>query len=205
MSTKMILVTGFEPFGKEKINPSYEAVKLLPGQIGQWKLKKLELPVGFKESAKVLKKAVEVCTPDVLLCLGQAGGRNAITIERIAINIKDSRMADNFGIIPEDEKIIIDGPDGIFSNLPIKKMMKSVTDHNIPCFVSNTAGTYVCNTVLYHALYLCQNKYPGMRAGFVHVPFIYEQLTQTKSNYPGMRLTDIMEALEYMIEAIDDE
>lgn len=204
MHTKTLLVTGFQPFGGENINPSYEAVKYLPDKIGGWTLKKLELPVEFSTSIEVLKNAISNYTPDVVLSVGQAGGRNFITIERIAMNVKDSRVADNAGYIPEDEKIIENGPDGIFSNLPIKKMMKSVTDHNIPCAISNTAGTYVCNTVLYQALHLCNNEYPKMKAGFVHVPYIYEQITQRKINHPGMSLTDIVEALKYMIEAMDE-
>ncbi len=205
MHTKTLLVTGFEPFGGETINPSYEAVKGLSNEIGVWQIKKVELPVEFQKSVALLEKAVSTYKPDAILSVGQAGGRNSIAIERIAINVKDSKMADCAGVIPQDEKIIENGPDGIFSNLPIKNMMKAVTEHRIPCAISNTAGTYVCNTVLYQALYLCKSQYPDMKAGFVHVPYSYEQIIEKQTNAPGMALGDIVKALNYMIEAMETD
>ncbi len=205
MHTNTLLVTGFEPFGGEIINPSYEAVKGLSDEIGIWQIKKVELPVDFQKSVEFLEKAVSTYQPNAILSVGQAGGRNAITIERIAINIKDSKMPDCAGYLPQDEKIIENGPDGIFSNLPMKKMMRAVTKHHIPCAISNTAGTYVCNTVLYQALYLSKSRYPNMKAGFVHVPYSYEQITKKQTNASGMALEDMVKALTYMIEAMETD
>ncbi|SHJ70380.1 pyroglutamyl-peptidase I [Paramaledivibacter caminithermalis] len=196
-----ILITGFTPFGGEKINPSYEAVKLLDDVIAGAKIIKLEIPTVFRKSIEALDKAIKSEKPDIVMCIGQAGGRFEISIERIAINIDDARIADNEGNVPIDETIYPDGENAYFSNLPIKAMVKKIRENNIPANVSNTAGTFVCNHIMYGLLYLINKKYPDIKGGFIHVPFIPEQVMD-KRNMPYMTLDEIVNGLTYAIEAV---
>jgi pyroglutamyl-peptidase len=195
------LITGFTPFGGEKINPSYEAVKLLDDVIAGAKIIKLEIPTVFRKSIEALDKAIKSEKPDIVMCIGQAGGRFEISIERIAINIDDARIADNEGNVPIDETIYPDGENAYFSNLPIKAMVKKIRENNIPANVSNTAGTFVCNHIMYGLLYLINKKYPDIKGGFIHVPFIPEQVMD-KRNMPYMTLDEIVNGLTYAIEAV---
>ena len=151
-----VLITGFEPFGKETTNPSYEAVRLLPDEINGAKIVKAEIPVVFRKGGEEVQKLVRQENPDIVILVGQSGGRSAVTVERIAINCEDcpSGFPDNAGNSPQGEKIYEDGADGYFSNLPIKAMVKKMMDNDVPASVSNTAGTYVCNDLMYHLLYL---------------------------------------------------
>ena len=144
-----ILVTGFDPFGKESINPAIEAVKRLDDEIANAQIIKLEIPTIAHTSLAVIKQAIEDHEPDMVLSIGQAGGRSDITVERIGINIDDYRIADNGHQQPIDEKIFADGPDAYFVNLPIKAMVKSIRSAGIPASISNSAGTFVCNHVTY--------------------------------------------------------
>ncbi len=196
-----ILITGFTPFGGEKINPSYEAVKNLDNEILGEKIVKMEIPTVFRQSIKVLEKAIDNERPDVVLCIGQAGGRFEIGVERIAINLDDARIEDNEGNQPIDETIYTDGENAYFANLPIKAMVKKMRDNNIPASVSNTAGTFVCNHIMYGLLYLIDKKYPHIRGGFIHVPFITEQI-MNKRNTSSMTKDQIIKGLTYSIEAI---
>ena len=143
-----ILVTGFDPFGKESINPAIEAVKRLDDEIANAQIIKLEIPTIAHTSLAVIKQAIEDHEPDMVLSIGQAGGRSDITVERIGINIDDYRIADNGHQQPIDEKIFADGPDAYFVNLPIKAMVKSIRSAGIPASISNSAGTFVCNQVV---------------------------------------------------------
>lgn len=195
-----ILVTGFDPFGGESINPAFEAIKLIPDNIEGAEVFKVEIPTIFKESCEKLDQSIAEIKPDIVLCVGQAGGRFDITVERVAINIDDARIKDNKGNQPIDEIIYNDGKTAYLSNLPIKAMVKNITDNNIPCSVSNTAGTFVCNHLMYGLMYLIDKKYPDIKGGFVHVPFINEQVMD-KRNMPYMSVEHIAKALELGLAA----
>jgi pyroglutamyl-peptidase len=195
-----VLVTGFEPFGGEIVNPALEAVKKLDNNIAGVEIIKAEIPTVFKKSIEKLDKLIEKEKPDITLCIGQAGGRFDITIERVAINIDDARIPDNDGNQPIDEPIYEDGENAYFAKLPIKAMVKEIRDKKIPASVSNTAGTFVCNHIMYGLLYLIDKKYPNMKGGFIHVPFIPEQVVN-KKNIPSMSLEDITKGLTLAIKA----
>jgi pyroglutamyl-peptidase len=195
-----VLITGFTPFGGEKINPSYEAVKLLNDEIAGAKVVKLEIPTVFNKSIEALDKAIVAENPDIVICIGQAGGRFEISVERIAINMDDARIGDNEGNKPVDEAIYQDGENAYFSSLPIKAMVKRIRENNIPANVSNTAGTFVCNHIMYGLLYLANKKYPNIKGGFIHVPYIPQQVID-KKNMPYMTLNEIVDGLTYAIEA----
>lgn len=191
---KKLLITGFDPFGGETINPSWEAVKLLPEVIGEYEVHKMEIPTVFGLAAKtVLDKAAEV-RPDVILCVGQAGGRSGVTPERIGINIRNARIPDNAGNRPVEEIIVPGGPDGLFSTVPTAKMAQAIQDAGLPGAVSNSAGTFVCNDTLY----LLLHHYAGttVRGGFIHVPYLPQQGT------PNMPLEQIVQALTAAIAAL---
>lgn len=196
-----ILITGFDPFGGESINPALEAVKQLPDNILGAEIIKVEIPTVFNKSAEALEKLIDNHKPSVVICVGQAGGRFTVTPERVAINIDDARIKDNEGNQPIDIPIRKDGAPAYFSNLPIKAMVKNMVDNGFPAAVSNTAGTFVCNHIMYNVLYLIDKKYPGMKGGFIHVPYIPNQVIG-KANIPFMSLTNISKCLELSIEAI---
>lgn len=173
MSEKRLLITGFDPFGGQQINPSWAAVNALPDRIGEFELCKLPIPTVFGLAANtVLAKAAEF-QPHVILCVGQAGGRDAVTPERIAVNIRDARIPDNRGNRPRGEFVAADGPAAYFSTVPVADMAQAIRDVGIPATVSNSAGAFVCNDVLYSLLH----HYAGtpVRVGFIHVPYLPEQ------------------------------
>ncbi|VYU45953.1 pyroglutamyl-peptidase I [Clostridium tertium] len=196
-----ILITGFDPFGGENINPALEAVKKLPDTILGQEVIKIEIPTVFRKSLEKIEENIEKHNPDVVISVGQAGGRFGVTPERVAINMDDARIKDNEGNQPIDISIYEDGEAAYFSNLPIKAMVKEMTDNGIPASVSNSAGTFVCNHVMYGILYLVDKKYPNIRGGFIHVPYIPSQVT-TKPNMPSMSIDDIAKGLELSIKAI---
>lgn len=196
-----ILVSGFDPFGGEKINPAIESVKLLPDEIKGAKIIKVEIPTVARKSLKKLEEVIEIEKPDVVLSIGQAGGRTDISVERVGINMDDFRIKDSEGNQPIDEKIAKDGPDAYLVTIPIKAMVQKMIENKIPASVSNTAGTFVCNHVCYGMAHLASTKYPNMRTGFVHIPFLPEQVVD-KRNMPSMPLELIAKGLEYAIEAI---
>ena len=198
-----ILVTGFDPFGGEKVNPALEAVKSLPSEIHGAEIHWVEIPTVFYQSAEVLEAEIERYQPDVVLCIGQAGGRASLSPERVAINQDDARIPDNQGNQPIDEPIRMDGEVAYFSTLPIKAMVQAIKEEGLPATVSNTAGTFVCNHLMYQALYLADKKFPHMRAGFMHIPYMTEQVLN-KPNTASMCLTDIVRGIEAAIRAIVD-
>lgn len=197
-----ILVTGFDPFGGESINPAYEAVKLLPEQIEGAEIIKLEIPTEFRRSIQVIEEAVKKEQPDAVVSVGQAGGRAEITPEWVAINLAEARIPDNAGEQPQEEALESDGPAAYFSTLPVKQIVKNVQDCGLPCRISYTAGTYVCNSVMYRTLHMAAKIRPELLAGFIHVPYVMEQLIGKPSGTPGMALTDLVRGLEAAIEAI---
>ena len=198
-----ILVTGFDPFGGEKVNPALEAVKSLPSEIHGAEIHWVEIPTVFYKAADVLETAIVRFQPDAVLCIGQAGGRASLTPERVAINQDDARIPDNDGNQPIDTPIRLDGQAAYFSTLPIKAMVKAIKEVGLPATVSNTAGTFVCNHLMYQALYLADKKFPNMRAGFMHIPYMTEQVVN-KPNTASMNLTDIVRGIEAAIGAIVD-
>lgn len=195
-----VLITGFTPFGGEEINPAYEAVKNLEDMINGAQIIKKEISTVFHKSIDELDNLIEIDSPDIVICVGQAGGRFDISLERIAINIDDARIADNEGNQLIDEKIYDDGENAYFSSLPIKAMVRRIREGNIPASISNTAGTFVCNHLMYGLLYLINNKYPNIRGGFIHVPYSTEQVI-SKGNVPSMSIEDITKGLNFAIEA----
>ncbi len=195
-----VLVTGFEPFGKEKINPALEAVKRMKDKIQGAEIIKLEVPTVFNKSIKVLDKSIKEHTPDIVICVGQAGGRSNLTIERVGINIDDARIPDNDGNQPIDKEVFKDGENAYFSSLPIKAIVNELIKEKIPAEISNTAGTYVCNHLMYGLLYLIDKKYKNIKGGFVHVPFIQEQVLD-KKNTPSMFLDEITRGLNVIVKA----
>jgi pyroglutamyl-peptidase len=198
-----LLITGFDPFGNEKINPAWEAVKLLPSQIGNVEVNKLQVPTVFNKSIDVLLEGIKEHKPDVVLCIGQAGGRFDISIERVAINLDDARIKDNEGNQPIDEKIYLDGESAYFTTLPIKAMVEEIKKVKIPSSISNTAGTFVCNHIMYGLLYHINKFSLAKKGGFIHVPFITEQVID-KKNVPYMELETIAKGLEAAIKGISE-
>ena len=198
-----VLITGFDPFGGEKINPAWEAVKALPDNIDGIEVVKLQIPTVFKKSAKKLFENIDSVKPDVVICVGQAGGRYEFSVERVAINVDDGRIPDNDGYQPVDSPVFEDGENAYFSTLPIKAIVEEVKKVGIPSAVSNTAGTYVCNHIMYSLLYYLNKNNLNIKGGFIHVPFIPEQVIE-KKNTPYMELTRITKALEISIKAIRD-
>lgn len=192
-----ILVTGFEAFNGEQINPSEEIIKALAETFGE-ELYTLRLPVEFKEAEKKLTEAIAHLTPDITLSLGQAAGRECITIERVAINVDDAKYPDNIGYQPVDVTICGEGPAAYLTTLPLRGILTCLAENGIEARISNTAGTYVCNHVMYQALHLASNGYPAMKAGFIHVPYMKEQ-AEGKENAPYMELREMIQAAEIII------
>ena len=196
-----ILITGFDPFGGEPVNPALEAVKLMKDEITGAKIIKLEIPTVFQKSVEKIHEMMKAERPDVVLSIGQAGGRFGVTPERVAINVDDARIKDNEGNQPVDTPIFTDGEAAYFSNLPVKAMVEAIKNKGLPSTLSNSAGTFVCNHVMYGVLYYIHKEFPNVRGGFIHVPFITDQVV-TKPNVASMALADITEALEAAVEAI---
>jgi len=194
-----IIVTGFDPFGGETINPSIECVKALP-EIEGVELIRLELPTVFKESAKRLNEVINDVKPDAVLSVGQAGGRAGITMERIAINVDDARIPDNISQQPIDEAIQLDGEAAYFTTLPIKRIVKAIREAGISAEVSNSAGTFVCNHIMYQALFAATKADKPFKAGFMHIPFIPDQTTDK----PSLPLEESTKAVQIAIETIRD-
>ena len=197
-----VLITGFDPFGGEPINPALEAVKLLPDTISGAEIIKLEIPTVFRKSLAKIEEAIELHNPDIVISIGQAGGRFGITPERVAINIDDARIEDNEGNQPLNGPIFEDGENAYFSSLPIKAMVAEIRKADIPASVSNSAGTYVCNHLMYGVLYTIAKKYPSMCGGFMHVPFITSQVVNRPTNAPSLSLDTIVKGIEAACKAI---
>ena len=187
---KHLLITGFDPFGGETVNPSWEAVSRLPDTIGDYRLTKLQIPTIFSLAARTVLDAAKDDTPDVILCIGQAGGRDAVTPERVAINMASATIADNAGITPSEEPILPGGPDGIFSTVPVARMAEAIREAGLPGKISNTAGTFVCNDTLYRLLHHFAGT--GTRVGFIHVPHLPQQ---ARDGAPSMTQDAIIAAL----------
>lgn len=198
-----LLLTAFEPFGGEPINPALEAVRRVPDTVGGVQVIRLEVPTVFRASIDTVASAIAREQPDAVLCVGQAGGRFGITPERVAINLDDAAIPDNAGSQPVDAPIFADGAPAYFSTLPIKAMVQAIRAAGLPASVSNTAGTFVCNHLMYGVLYTLEKHYPGVRGGFVHVPFAPGQAACRTAPTPSMSLDDMARGLAAAIRAIE--
>lgn len=197
-----ILVTGFEPFGGETINPSVEVIKRLPSSMLTAEIIPLEIPTAAVKSAAKIKEAVFALQPDAVLSIGQAGGRADISVERIGINIDDYRIPDNENNQPIDVPVIAGAPAAYFVTLPIKAMVQNIQAHGIPASISNTAGTFVCNHVCYSIAHFAAGYSPKrIRTGFIHIPFLPEQVIG-KTAMPSMALETAVQGITAAIEAI---
>lgn len=194
-----LLLTGFEPFGGETVNPSWEAAKLVSPPSGV-DIVRLLVPTVFGRSIAVVTKAMEEHQPDAVLCLGQAGGRTDLTPERVAINLSDARIPDNDGVSLVDEPIVREGETAYFSSLPIKAMVAAIHGVGLPASVSNSAGTYVCNHLMYGVLHHISQRCTGVRGGFMHIPFIPAQTVGRAA--ASMALSDIVRGVEAAVAAI---
>lgn len=190
---RKLLITGFDPFGGATVNPAWQAVRLLPDTIGDFEVHKLEIPTVFGKAAETVFAAAETICPDVILCIGQAGGRSAVTPERIAVNIRDAKIPDNEGHVPQGEFCVPGGPAAYFATLPVMEMAAAIREAGLPGVVSNSAGAFVCNDTLYCLLHRYAGT--GVRVGFIHVPYAPEQ------GEPSLPLVRTGRALEAAIKA----
>ncbi|MGL4522278.1 MAG: pyroglutamyl-peptidase I [Bacilli bacterium] len=196
---RTVLLTGFDPFGGEKTNPAWESVKLLDGKtINGWRVVSRMIPTVFGRSAKALQVLMAEFQPELVICVGQAGGRPDITIERVAINVDDARIPDNDGSQPIDVAIAEDGPVAYWTTLPLKAMVQDLKASGIPASVSHTAGTFVCNHIFYSLMHSIATGQSSTRGGFIHIPYLPLQA----ANHPGaasMSLDVIVKGLEIAI------
>lgn len=196
-----ILVTGFDPFGDDEINPAIEAVKRLADEIAGAKIVKLEIPTVFGDCATVVHDAIVREKPDYVLNIGQAGGRFALTPERVAINFDDGRIADNHGYQPIATPIHEDGQNAYFTQLPVKAMVKAIRAAGLPAAVSTTAGTFVCNHIMYQVQYMIDKEFHDLKAGFMHIPFLPQQVV-ARPETPSLSLEDDVRGITAAITAI---
>lgn len=197
-----ILFTGFDPFGGDKINPSWEAVKRLPDTVGGAQIVRLNLPVAYHRVRELLREAILRESPDAVICVGQAGGRAMITPEQVAINMMDASIADNDGVYRSGEPISEEGPTAYFTRLPVKRMVREMQAAGVPAALSFTAGTFVCNSTMYHLLDLIAAEFPQVRGGFVHIPFLCEQTVDRSPSTPSLPLELMVRGLTVIAETV---
>ena len=197
--TRTVLLTGFEPFNGAAINPSWEAVRALDGWSGPgFAVVARQLPCVFGTALDVLRESIAGVKPDIVIAVGQAGGRSEISLERVAINVDDASIRDNAGNQPVDTPIAADGPAAYFTTLPVKAIVKALRLRGFPSGVSQTAGTFVCNHVFYGLMHHAVGQ--PVKAGFIHVPFLPEQAADRPERPPSMALRDIVDALRIAVE-----
>lgn len=197
---KTVLLTGFEPFNKATINPAWEAVRALEGWSGEgFRVEVRQLPCVFGQAKRVLSAMVDELHPDIVIAVGQAGGRAEISVERVAINVDDASILDNAGQQPVDRTIVEGGPAAYFSTLPIKAIVAAMRAKGLTAGVSQTAGTFVCNHVFYGLMHHTAGK--PVKAGFIHVPFLPEQAEERPDDPPAMALDDIILGIMTAVDA----
>ncbi|MDO5423154.1 MAG: pyroglutamyl-peptidase I [Eubacteriales bacterium] len=201
---KKILFTGFEPFGQDSVNPSWDAVSLLPDRIGDILIVKRRMPVVYDGVAAPLAAAIEEEKPDAVLCVGQAGGRAVLTPEFVAINLKDAAVPDNAGVSYDGEPIRADGPAAYFATVPVKAIAAAMKEAGVPAAVSYTAGTYVCNSIMYHLLSTLEQHSPQTKGGFIHIPFSCEQVLGRSASTPSLPLPLMAKGLEAAAKAVGE-
>ena len=196
-----ILVTGFDPFGGEKINPAFEVIKQLPDLISNVEVIKLQIPTAFYSSIELTIDKIKEVHPDFVLNIGQAGGRFDISVEKLAINLSDARIPDNMGQQPIDAAIDENGDTAYFSTLPVKAIVQEIRNVNIPASLSYTAGTYVCNHLMYGVLNYIHKNNLNIKAGFIHIPYLLEQVVN-KPSTAAMDINTLVKAIEVAIKTI---
>lgn len=195
---KTLLITGFDPFGGENINPSWETVKRLPDEIGSYRLHKLQIPTRFGVAAEKVLETARMIVPDAIISVGQAGGRKGITPEVVAINLQEASIPDNAGHQPTDTPVAAHGPAAYFSTLPVRRMVEGIKAAGIPAQLSFSAGAFVCNDVMYTLLHHFQGT--QVQCGFIHVPFLPEQ---AKENVPSLSLDEMVKGITAAIAALE--
>ena len=195
---KRLLITGFAPFGGDELNPSWEAVSALPEAVGQWELVKEQMPVSFRGAPRALMEAVDRCAPDAVLLIGVAASRVAVTPERQGVNEMSARIPDNEGFQPQNEPVVPGGPEVLYATLPVEDMAEAIQAAGVPARLSDSAGRYVCNALLYSALYYLEQRDDPVPAAFIHVPAIPEM----GLGVPTLTLEQLIAALSAAIEAI---
>ena len=194
---KKLLITGFDPFGGETVNPSFEAVRLLPDRVRDFELTKMEIPTVYGKAPRLVIEKADEIGADVILCIGQAGGRDSITPEVVGINLREASIADNAGVLLSGEPIDENAPAAYFATIPVRRIVSSLREAEIPCKLSYSAGAFVCNDTLFSLLH--HFKETKVTVGFIHVPFLPEQ---AKESQPSLPLETIVSALKIAIEAL---
>jgi pyroglutamyl-peptidase len=198
---KTVLLTGFEPFNGATINPAWEAVRALEGWQGEhFRVEVRQLPCVFGDAIEDIAAMIDELHPDVVIAVGQAGGRPEISVERVAINVDDAAIRDNGGGQPVDAAIAPDGPAAYFSSLPIKAIVRALRERGLVAGVSQTAGTFVCNHVFYGLMHHAARQALTIKAGFIHVPFLPEQAAARPDAPPSMALEDIIAGIKLAVE-----
>lgn len=197
-----ILVTAFEPFGTETVNASQQALLLLPElpHAPGVELTTAVLPVEFGRAVEILQTTIGACRPDVVICVGEAGGRAMVTVERFAVNLNDAPIPDNVGHQPVEEPAVVGGPVAYATTLPAARLVETLRAAGIPASKSSTAGTYVCNHVFYGLMHHIATREPHVRGGFVHVPYLHEQVLGRSDAPPSLSLASVTEALRLVVD-----
>ena len=193
------LITGFAPFGGSRINPSWEAVRRIPERLGEHTVIRAELPVVYDRSGEMLLERIREHRPDCVLCFGQAAGREGISLENVAVNLKASSAPDNAGVLFSGEKIDPDGEESLQAHLPLRELCTVLTNADIPAKISYSAGTYVCNNLFYDLLRYAEETEPQLLCGFIHLPAEESQRDEFPEGTPTMPLTEIVRAIKIVI------
>jgi pyroglutamyl-peptidase len=197
------LVTGFDPFGGERANASLEAVRRLPARIGKLEIVTAALPTSYARSIPALEAAIARAGPEIVLCVGEAGDRSLLSVERVAVNVQDARIPDNDGAQPVDTPVARGGPAAYLATLPVRAMVAALRAAELPAELSMSAGTFVCNHVFYGLMHLAAPQRRPFRGGFLHVPRLAEQARGAGA--PAMTLDDIVRGVEIVLEAAAQE
>ena len=193
-----VLVTGFDPFGGERVNASLEAVRLLPARVGAIEIATTTLPTSYGRSLPALEAAIARAKPEIVLCVGQAGDRAALCVERVAVNIQDARIPDNDGAQPVDRQVVAGGPAAYLATLPVRAAVAALRAEALPAELSMSAGTFVCNHVFYALMHLAATRHHAFRGGFLHVPCLREQ---APAGAPSIALEEIVRGIRIVLEA----
>jgi len=197
---RTVLLTGFEPFEGEAINPSWEAVRALDGErLGDAVIVARQMPCAFGAAIDAMAAALDALDPVLVIAIGQAGGRAEMSVERVAINVDDARIADNAGAQPIDEPVVAGAPAAYFATLPIKAMVRDLRAAGVPASVSQTAGTFVCNHIFFGLMHLLAARGARARGGFIHIPYLPEQAARHPGQ-PSLALETLVAGLRRAVQ-----